>query len=92
VNVPIYEARPATGTGHPILLVISEIWGVHEYIKDCTRRFAKAGVHAVAPELFVREGGVAQLPTLTPQQEWVMTEFEECRRLPPAGEARQAAA
>jgi len=62
VNVPVYEARPATGTGHPILLVISEIWGVHEYIKDCTRRFAKAGYHAVAPELFVREGGVAQIP------------------------------
>jgi carboxymethylenebutenolidase len=64
VNVPVYEARPATGTGHPILLVISEIWGVHEYIKDCTRRFAKAGYHAVAPELFVREGGVAQLPNV----------------------------
>ncbi len=64
VNVPVYEARPATGMGHPVLLVISEIWGVHEYVKDCTRRFAKAGYHAVAPELFVREGGVAQLPNV----------------------------
>jgi len=64
VNVPVYEARPASGTGHPIVLVISEIWGVHEYIKDCTRRFAKAGYYAVAPELFVREGGVAQLPNI----------------------------
>jgi len=61
VNVPVYEARPATGSGHPIILCISEIWGVHEYIKDCTRRFAKAGFHAVAPELFVREGGVGHL-------------------------------
>jgi carboxymethylenebutenolidase len=43
------------------VLVISEIWGVHEYIRDSTRRFAKAGYHAVAPELFKREGGVAQL-------------------------------
>ena len=64
VNVPVYEARPATGKDHPIILVISEIWGVHEYIKDCTRRFAKAGFYAVAPELFVREGGVAQIPNV----------------------------
>lgn len=61
VQVPVYEARPATGKDHPILVVISEIWGVHEYIKDSARRFAKAGYHAVAPELFVREGGVGQL-------------------------------
>lgn len=60
-RMPVYEARPATGSGHPILLVISEIWGLHEYIRDCTRRFAKAGYHAVAPELFAREGGVAHL-------------------------------
>jgi carboxymethylenebutenolidase len=64
VNVPVYEARPATGKDHPILLVISEIWGVHEYIRDSTRRFAKAGFYAIAPELFVREGGVAQLPDI----------------------------
>lgn len=60
-GMPVYEARPATGTGHPIVVVISEIWGVHEYIRDTTRRFAKAGYHGVAPELFKREGGVAQL-------------------------------
>jgi carboxymethylenebutenolidase len=61
VNVPVYEARPATGKDHPIVVVISEIWGVHEYIKDTTRRFAKAGYYAIAPELFVREGGVGHL-------------------------------
>ena len=60
-GMPVYEARPASGSGHPIVLVISEIWGVHEYIRDSTRRFAKVGYHAVAPELFKREGGVAQL-------------------------------
>jgi carboxymethylenebutenolidase len=64
VSVPVYEARPSSGTDHPIILVISEIWGVHEYIRDCARRFAKAGFVAVAPELFVREGGVAQLPDI----------------------------
>ena len=60
-TMPVYEARPATGTGHPIVLVISEIWGVHEYIRDCARRFAKAGFYAVAPELFKREGGLGHL-------------------------------
>jgi len=60
-KLPVYEARPESGTGHPILLVVSEIWGVHEYIRDCARRFAKEGFHAVAPELFEREGGVGHI-------------------------------
>ena len=60
-DVPVYEARPASGKDTPIVLVISEIWGVHEYIRDATRRFAKAGYYAVAPELFAREGGVGQI-------------------------------
>ena len=55
-NMPVYEARPATGSGHPIVIVISEVWGVHEWVKDVTRRFAKAGYHGVAPELFQRFG------------------------------------
>jgi carboxymethylenebutenolidase len=63
-NMPVYEARPASGTNHPILLVVSEIWGIHEYVKDCTRRFAKEGFHAVAPELFQREGGVGHIPNV----------------------------
>ena len=63
-NMSVYEARPASGTNHPILIVISEIWGVHEYIKDCTRRFAKEGYYAVAPELFQREGDVKSIPNV----------------------------
>jgi len=63
-NMVVYEARPASGTSHPILLVVSEIWGVHEYIKDCCRRFAKEGFHAVAPELFLREGDVKTIPNV----------------------------
>jgi carboxymethylenebutenolidase len=74
VNVPVYEARPATGKDHPIILVISEIWGVHEYIKDSTRRFAKAGYYAIAPELFVREGGVAQLPNVQDVLKFVLAQ------------------
>src|SRR4029434_6084056 len=63
-EMPVYEARPASGKDTPIVLVISEIWGVHEYIRDCTRRFAKAGYYAVAHEIFRREGGVAQIPNV----------------------------
>ena len=64
-NMPVYEARPANAAaGAPIILVISEIWGVHEWVKDVTRRFAKAGYYAVAPELFQREGGVGHLSNI----------------------------
>jgi carboxymethylenebutenolidase len=63
-NMTVYEARPESFTSHPIVLVISEVWGVHEYIKDTSRRFAKAGFHAVAPELFQREGDVKNMPNV----------------------------
>src|SRR5438128_11834978 len=63
-EMPVYEARPATGKDHSILLVISEIWGVHEYIRDCARRFAKAGYYAVAPQPFQGEGGGAPPATV----------------------------
>jgi carboxymethylenebutenolidase len=51
-----YRAAPAGKTGLPVVLVLSEIFGVHEYIADTCRRFAKAGYLAVAPELFQRQG------------------------------------
>ena len=51
-----YRAAPASKTGLPVVLVLSEIFGVHEYIADTTRRFAKAGYLAIAPELFQRQG------------------------------------
>lgn len=51
-----YRAAPASKTGLPVVLVLSEIFGVHEYIADTTRRFAKAGYLAIVPELFQRQG------------------------------------
>lgn len=59
-SMPVYEARPASATNAPIVIAIGEVWGVHEWVKDVTRRFAKAGYCCVAPELFQREGGMAQ--------------------------------
>ena len=55
-KMPAYRAAPAGRTGLPVVLVTSEIFGVHEYIADVALRFAKAGYFAVAPELFVRQG------------------------------------
>lgn len=55
-KMPAYRAQPEGKTGLPVVLVISEIFGVHEYIADVARRFAKAGYLAIAPELFVRQG------------------------------------
>lgn len=55
-RMPAYRSAPAGKTGLPVVLVISEIFGVHEYIADVTRRLAQAGYMAIAPELFVRQG------------------------------------
>ncbi|MBE7419015.1 MAG: dienelactone hydrolase family protein [Ideonella sp.] len=57
-KMPAYRAAPAGKASAPVVLVVSEIFGVHEYIADVARRFAKAGYFAVAPELFVRQGDV----------------------------------
>lgn len=55
-GMPAYRAAPAGKTGLPVVLVLSEIFGVHEYIADTARRFAHAGYLAIAPELFIRQG------------------------------------
>ncbi|UCV00440.1 dienelactone hydrolase family protein [Acidovorax radicis] len=55
-KVPAYRAAPAGKTGLPVVLVIQEIFGVHEYIADVCRRFAKAGYLAIAPDLYARQG------------------------------------
>ena len=54
--MPAYRAMPAGGTRLPVIVVVSEIFGVHEHIADVARRFAKQGYLAIAPELFVRQG------------------------------------
>ena len=59
-KVPAYYAAPAGKTGLPVILVIQEILGVHEYIADTARRFARAGYLAIAPELFARQGDPTQ--------------------------------
>jgi carboxymethylenebutenolidase len=59
--IPAYHAFPETGGPFPVVVVVHEIFGVHEHIRDVCRRLAKVGYFAVAPELFVRQGDVSQL-------------------------------
>lgn len=58
-RVPAWRAKPASGTAFPTVLVVQEIFGIHEHIKDLCRRLAREGYFAVAPYLYAREGEVA---------------------------------
>ena len=60
-KIPGYRAMPAKRGQYPVVLVVQEIFGVHEHIKDVCRRFAKLGYYAIAPELFARQGDVAKM-------------------------------
>jgi carboxymethylenebutenolidase len=60
-SIPGYRAMPATGSNFPVVLVVQEIFGVHVYIQDICRRFAKLGYLAIAPELFVRQGDISNM-------------------------------
>jgi carboxymethylenebutenolidase len=86
-TVPVYRAQPEGKSNLPVILVISEIFGVHEHIADVARRFAKQGYLALAPELFVRQGDpskIADIATLmkdiiskTPDTQ-VMADLDAC--------------
>jgi carboxymethylenebutenolidase len=60
-QLPIYQARPAASGKFPVVIVIPEIWGMHEYIKDVVRRFAQRGFLAITFEPYARTGGVLQI-------------------------------
>ncbi len=63
-QIPIYEARPATPGKYPVVIVIPEIFGMHEHIRDVTRRFAREGFLSITFEPYAREGGVLHLPNI----------------------------
>ena len=63
-QMPAYVAKPAGKKSLPVVLVVQEIFGVHEHIKDVARRFAKAGYMAIAPELYARQGDVSKLANM----------------------------
>jgi carboxymethylenebutenolidase len=63
-TVPVYRAQPEGKSKLPVILVVSEIFGVHEHIADVARRFAKQGYLALAPDLFVRQGDPSKIPDI----------------------------
>src|SRR3954462_2362120 len=69
-EIPAYRAMPEKEGEFPVVLVVQEIFGVHEHIKDVCRRFAKQGYLAIAPELYARQGDVSKL-----------TDFNEIREI-----------
>jgi carboxymethylenebutenolidase len=87
VTIPVYRAQPEGKSNLPVVLVVSEIFGVHEHIADVARRFAKQGYLALAPELFVRQGdprAIASIPELmkeiisqTPDRQ-VLADLDAC--------------
>jgi carboxymethylenebutenolidase len=69
-DMPVYFARPANAPNAPVILVAMEIFGLHEYIRDVTRRLAKLGAFAVAPDYYFRKGEdltrITEIPKLMP--------------------------
>src|SRR5262247_95538 len=63
-DIPGYRAMPSQGRSFPVVLIVQEIFGVHEHIRDVCRRFAKLGYYAVAPELFARATDTSKLTTI----------------------------
>ena len=70
-SLPAYRAMPSQGGPFATVLVVQEIFGVHEHIKDVCRRLAKLGYLAVAPELYARQGDVSKLSDSTEIQKVV---------------------
>ena len=59
--IPAYRAVPEKNGKFPVVLVVQEIFGVHEHIKDVCRRLAKLGYYAIAPDLYYRQGDVTKI-------------------------------
>jgi carboxymethylenebutenolidase len=63
-EIPAYRAMPAKDGAFPVILVVQEIFGVHEHIRDVCRRLAKEGYMAIAAELYARQGNVADMTNI----------------------------
>lgn len=80
-TLPVYQARPAKGEALPTVLVVQEIWGVHEYIRDVCRRLAKLGYLALAPELYFRQGDPTQAPSTAAILEQIVAKVPDAQVL-----------
>ncbi len=80
-QIPAYRAMPQKGTNLPTVLVVSEIFGVHEYIKDTCRRLAKLGYLALAPEPFTRYGDTSKMTNVQEILEKVVSKVPDAQVL-----------
>lgn len=80
-QLPAYRAQPAGRTGLPTILVVHEAFGVHEYIRDVCRRFARAGWQAIAPELFFRQGDAGAQPSIAAVFQHVISKVPDAQVL-----------
>src|SRR6516225_9407673 len=87
-EMPVYYARPANVQNPPVILVAMEIFGLHEYIKDVTRRLGKLGAFAIAPDYYFRKGVDLTKITDIPQ---LMPSFSPTSTPPWRGRSRRAA-
>ena len=76
-QIPGYRARPQGGDKLPVVIVIQEIFGIHEWIKDICRRFAKAGYLAVAPYLYSRQGDATAYADIRSLVEQVVSKVDD---------------
>lgn len=76
---PVYVAHPLEGKNWPVVLVVSEIFGVHEYIADVARRWARLGYCAMAPELFARQGEPSEYATLAQLMQEVVAKVPDAQ-------------
>src|SRR5207244_7340342 len=78
-SLPAYRAMPSQGRAFPVVLVVQEIFGVHEHIKDVCRRLAKLGYVAVAPELYARQGDVSKLSDINEMRDKVVSKVSDAQ-------------
>ena len=77
ITLPGYRARPEGAGPFPVVLVVQEIFGVHEWVQDVCRRFAKAGYLAVAPALYTRQGDPAKEATIADIQKNIVSKVPD---------------
>lgn len=80
-EIPAYRAHKIGDPKHraPVLLVVHEIFGLHEHIRDLCRRFAKQGYFAIAPDLFVRQGDATQVSDMKQLQQQIVSKASDAQ-------------
>ncbi|MEP7061853.1 MAG: dienelactone hydrolase family protein [Betaproteobacteria bacterium] len=78
-EIPAYRAMPAGGSNFPVILVVQEIFGVHEHIRDVCRRLAKLGYFAIAPELYARQGDASKVSDINTLLETIVRKVPDAQ-------------